>query len=220
MSMLAGFAVFFTEIGIAIYHRIHAHTFGIYGAEKVGKTTLARQLQTRGEVPDIKKRTNGIQPTSRKVIKIDGDVRTIKSSDVGGQAIYWKQWEDDIRKRKVKYIIFMIDHRHLESGMNLDNQLAWRYLVDVILNKRWSNGKKKKEKDYPKAIGIWANKYDIWGKDNDFRNEPNNHPIFEPFNMGIQQLNEIGIPCHKYVVSAKSDSEMVYRGIMTMVKEY
>jgi hypothetical protein len=218
--MLAGFAVFFTEIGIAIYHRIHAHTFGIYGAEKVGKTTLARQLQTRGEVPDIKKRTNGIQPTSRKVIKIDGDVRTIKSSDVGGQAIYWKQWEDDIRKRKVKYIIFMIDHRHLESGMNLDNQLAWRYLVDVILNKRWSNGKKKKEKDYPKAIGIWANKYDIWGKDNDFRNEPNNHPIFEPFNMGIQQLNEIGIPCYKYLVSAKTDSEMVYRGITTMIDDY
>ena len=73
MSLLAGFAVFFTEIGIAIYHRIHAHSFGIYGAEKVGKTTLARQLQTRGEVPNINKRTEGIQSTTRKVIKIDGE---------------------------------------------------------------------------------------------------------------------------------------------------
>ena len=220
MSLLAGFAVFFTEIGIAIYHRIHAHPFGIYGAEKVGKTTLARQLQTRGEVPNINKRTEGIQSTTRKVIKIDGDVRTIKSSDVGGQAVYWKQWEQDMRKRKVKYIIFMMDHRHLDSGMNLDNQLAWRYLVDVILNPRWANGKKKKEGDYPKAVGIWANKFDLWGENLDFREELNQHEIFEPFKMGIQQLNEIGIPCYKYVVSAKSDSKMVYRGITTMVDDY
>ena len=220
MSLLAGFAVFFAEIGMAIYNRVHAHQFGIYGAERVGKTTLARQLQTRGEVPDIKKRTDGIQAPTRKMIKIDGDVRTIKSSDVGGQAIYWKQWEQDMRKRKVKYVIFMMDHRHLESGMNLDNQLAWRYLVDVILNPRWANGKKKKEGDYPKAVGIWANKFDLWGKDLDFREELNNHEIFEPFKMGIQQLNEIGIPCYKYIVSAKSDSEMVYRGITTMVDDY
>ena len=97
MSLLAGFAVFFAEIGMAIYNRVHAHQFGIYGAERVGKTTLARQLQTRGEVAYIKKRTDGIQAPTRKMIKIDGDVRTIKSSDVGGQAIYWKQWEQDMR---------------------------------------------------------------------------------------------------------------------------
>jgi|TARA_R100000005_G_C4970433_1_gene183638 GTPase SAR1 family protein len=220
VSLLAGFAVFFAEIGIAIYNRLHAYPFGIYGAERVGKTTLARQLQTRGEVPDIKKRTDGIQSPTRKMIKIDGDVRTIKSSDVGGQAVYWKEWEGDMRKRGVEYIIFMIDHRHLESNMNLDNQLAWRYLVDVILNKRWSNGKKKKDKDYPKAVGIWANKFDLWGKELDFREELNNHEIFEPFKMGIQQLNEIGIPCYKYVVSAKTDSKMVYRGITTMIDDY
>ena len=220
MSLLAGFAVFFAEIGMAIYNRLHAYPFGIYGAERVGKTTLARQLQTRGEVPDIKKRTDGIQAPTRKMIKIDGDIRTIKSSDVGGQAVYWKQWEDDMRRRGVQYIIFMIDQRHLESNMNLDNQLAWRYLVDVILNKRWSNGKKKKDKDYPRAVGIWANKFDLWGKDLDFREELNNHEIFEPFKMGIQQLNEIGIPCYKYVVSAKTDSKMVYRGVTTMIDDY
>ena len=220
MSLLAGFAVFFAEIGMAIYNRVHAYPFGIYGAERVGKTTLARQLQTRGEVPDIQKRTKGVQSSSRKLIKIDGDVRTIRSSDVGGQAIYWKQWESDMKKRNVQYIIFMIDHRHLNKNFNMDNQLAWQYLVDVILKKRWSNGKKKKEKDYPVAIGIWANKSDLWIDGYDFKGEPSKHPIFEPFNMGIQQLNEIGIPCHKYVVSAKSDSEMVYRGITTMIKDY
>ena len=34
------------------------------------------------------------------------------------------------------------------------------------------------------------------------------------------KLNDAGIPCFKYIVSAKSDSEMVYRGIATMVEDY
>ena len=129
MSLLAGFAVFFTEIGIAIYHRIHAHPFGIYGAEKVGKTTLARQLQTRGEVPNINKRTHGIQPTTRKVIKIDGDVRTIKSSDVGGQASYWKQWEADMRKRNVKYIFQLEEEKMVTHIYGIITELVWMVLT-------------------------------------------------------------------------------------------
>ena len=46
------------------------------------------------------------------------------------------------------------------------------------------------------------------------------HPIFEPFKNGMSKLNDAGIPCFKYIVSAKSDSEMVYRGILTMIKDY
>ena len=36
----------------------------------------------------------------------------------------------------------------------------------------------------------------------------------------MSKLNDRGIPCFKYIVSAKSDSEMVYRGIATMVEDY
>ena len=223
MSVFAGFAVLVAEVGLSIYNRVHAYSFGIYGAGEVGKTTLQRQLQTRGEVPNIRKRTDGLQRPTRKVVKIDGSLKTVKSADVGGQAQYWIQWVQDMRNRKVEYIIFLIDNRHNKEKFNMDNQLAWRFLVDTILDTHWRNGKKakkKKEKDYPTAIGIWANKFDKWGKEYAFDGEPNNHPIFEPFNMGIQQLNEIGIPCHKYVMSAKSDPEMVYRGVMTMIKDY
>ena len=46
------------------------------------------------------------------------------------------------------------------------------------------------------------------------------HPIFSAFRDGMQRLNDKGIPCHKYIVSAKSDSEMVYRGVLTMIKDY
>tara|TARA_R110000824_G_scaffold196128_3_gene379155 strand:+ start:362 stop:1033 length:672 start_codon:yes stop_codon:yes gene_type:complete len=223
VSLFAGFAVLVAEVGLTIYNRVHAYNFGIYGAGEVGKTTLHRQLRTRGEVPEIRRRTDGLQRATRKVVKIDGDLKTVKAADVGGQAQYWDQWKKDMRDRKVEYVIFMIDDRHDSEKFNLDNQLAWRYLVDIITDTHWRDGKrakKKKERDYPKAIGIWANKFDIWGNKYDFKGEPNNHPIFEPFNMGIQQLNEIGVPCHKYVMSAKSDPEMVYRGIMTMIKDY
>jgi len=126
----------------------------------------------------------------------------------------------DIKSRKVKYIIFMIDHRHLDSGANLDHQLAWKFLVDGICSTRWPNGKKKKEEDYPLAIGLWANKYDIWGEKHKHDGEIGDHPIFKPFQYGMQKLNERGIPTHKYIVSAKSQPEMVYRGVTTMIKDY
>ena len=112
----------------------------------------------------------------------------------------------------------MIDHRHLDSPANLDHQLAWKFLVDSIKNKTWANGKKKKE--HPIAVGLWANKYDIWNEKYPHDGEIQDHPIFEPFKYGMQQLNDKGIPTYKYIVSAKSQPEMVYRGVLTMIKDY
>ena len=144
----------------------------------------------------------------------------IKSADLGGEAIYWKEWVKDMQKRRVKYIIFMIDHRHLDSPSNLDHQLAWKFLVDTIVADRWPSGRKKKEADYPMAIGIWANKYDMWGEKYKSDKPIDKHEIFEPFTYGMRQLNDKGIPCFKYIVSAKSDPEMVYKGITSMIKDY
>ena len=220
MSVLAGFAIVITEAAIAFYKRIHAINFGVYGATRVGKTTLHHQLRTRGEVPDIKKRTVGLHRGTRKTIKLDGETHTLKTADVGGESFYWKEWIKDMRKRKVNYIIFMIDHRHLESSANLDHQLAWKFLVDSICSSTWPDGKKKKEADYPMGIGIWANKYDLWGKKYSHEGEIQDHPIFEPFKYGMQRLNDKGIPTFKYIVSAKSQPEMVYRGVTTMIKDY
>ena len=81
-------------------------------------------------------------------------------------------------------------------------------------------GKKKKETDFPLAIGIWGNKYDIWGDKYKSEKPIDKHEIFEPFAYGMRQLNDKGIPCFKYIVSAKSDPEMVYKGITTMIKDY
>ena len=118
VAVLAGFAIVVTEALVAFYKRIHAVNFGVYGATMVGKTTLNHQLRTRGEVPEIKKRTVGLHRASRKTIKIEGETHTVKSADVGGESFYWKEWIADMKRRKVNYIIFMIDHRHLDSSAN------------------------------------------------------------------------------------------------------
>ena len=223
-SLLTGFAIITAEAAAAVYRKLHAIDFGVYGASRVGKTTLHRQIRTRGEVPDIKKRTVGLHRASRKVVKIDKDSRTIKTADIGGESQYWEAWKKDLMKRRPKYIIFMIDDRHLSEAYNLEHQLGWQYLVDLICDEYWRNpkgkSKKKKEKDFPLAVGIWANKFDLWKDKYGDSTQLNKHPIFQPFRLGMQRLQDKGIPCYKYIVSAKSDPEMVYRGIMTMVKEY
>ena len=80
--------------------------------------------------------------------------------------------------------------------------------------------KRKKKKQFPKAVGLWANKYDKWGKKHNHEGPIEDHPIFQSFKYGMQRLHDKGIPTHKYIVSAKSDPEMVYRGVMTMIKDY
>lgn len=220
MSLMTGFAILVGEAIIGFYKKIHAINFGVYGATMVGKTTLGHQLRTRGEVAQIKERTVGVHRATRKRIKFEGEVHTLRSADIGGESIYWKEWVKDMKNRKVKYIIFMIDHRHLENPANLDHQLAWKFLVDAICLSRWPNGRKKKDEDYPLAISIWANKYDLWGEKYKHNGDINKHPIFDPFNYGMQKLNERGIPTFKYIVSAKSQPEMVYRGVTTMIKDY
>ena len=221
---MAGFAILIVEGLNKIYQRVHAINFGIYGATRAGKTTMHHQLRTRGEVPDIRERTVGKTRATRKYVKLDGDAHTVKSADVGGQVTYWNDWIHDMRSRRVKYIIFMIDDRHMNKHYDIEQQLCWTFLVDTICASEWSlpNGKRKKkrESDYPLAVGIWANKYDLW-KDKYQHDGPiEHHPIFQAFRDGMQRLNDKGIPCFKYIVSAKSDSEMVYRGVLTMIKDY
>ena len=222
MSVMTGFVIICIEQLGLLWKKINPHAVGVYGATQVGKTTLHHQLRTRGDVPEIKERTVGRERALRKTIKIDGDQHTIKTSDIGGETTYWNEWLYDMRKRKVEYIIFMIDDRHLTKHFDIEQQLCWTFLVDTICSPYWDtvNKKyKKSDKDYPKAVGIWANKYDLW-KDKYEYKEIQQHPIFQAFRDGANKLNDKGIPTYKYIVSAKSDSEMVYRGISTMIEDY
>ncbi len=222
MSLMAGFAIVVVEAVGKLYSKLHAINFGVYGATQVGKTTLHHQLRTRGDVPTIKERTVGLKRATRKYVKIDGNAHTVKTADVGGETLYWGEWIKDMRKRHVRYVIFMIDDRHLSKHYDIEQQLSWSFLVDTICSPYWDviNKKgKKKTSDYPTAVGIWANKFDLW-KDKYQYEDIDKHPIFKAFEGGIEKLNEKGIPVFKYIVSAKSDSKMVYRGILTMIDDY
>ena len=112
MSLMTGFVIVVMEQLGLLWTKLNPHPFGIYGATQVGKTTLHHQLRTRGDVPEIKKRTVGRSKATRKTIKIDGDSHTIRTADVGGESLYWGEWLQDMKNRKVEYIIFMIDDRH------------------------------------------------------------------------------------------------------------
>ena len=79
---MAGFAILLVEGMNKIYQRLHSISFGVYGASRAGKTTLHHQLRTRGEVPDIKHRTDGLQRASRKYVKLDGDAHTTTMLDI------------------------------------------------------------------------------------------------------------------------------------------
>ena len=222
MSIMTGFVIVCIEQVGLLWKKINPHAFGVYGASQVGKTTLHHQLRTRGDIPQIYDRTVGLDRAKRKTIKIDGDQHTIKTADVGGETLYWGEWLKDMKKRKVRYIIFMIDDRHMNKHFDIEQQLCWSFLVDTICSPYWdmiNKRHRKHSKDYPIAVGLWANKYDLW-KDRYQFNEIQSHPIFESFKSGMQKLNDRGIPCYKYLVSAKTDSEMVYRGIATMIEDY
>ena len=220
---MAGFAILIVEGLSKIYQRIHSISFGIYGATQAGKPTLNHQLRTRGEVPDIKDRTIGVNRATRKFIKIDGDAHTVKTADIGGQTVYWNDWVNDMRNRHVKYIIFMIDDRHMDKHFDIEQQLCWTFLVDTICADEWNiNGKRKRKRDhdFPVAVAIWANKFDLWKDKYSYDGPIERHPIFEAFRDGMQRLNDKGMPCFRYIVSAKTNSEMVYRGVLTMIKDY
>ena len=145
MSIMTGFAILIVEGINRVYQRLHSIPFGVYGASQVGKTTLHHQLRTRGEVPTILNRTVGRHRATRKFVKLDGDAHTVKTADIGGETVFWTEWAEDLRIRRVKYVIFMIDDRHMDKHYDIEQQLCWTFLVDTICSPYWNvNGKKKK----------------------------------------------------------------------------
>ena len=146
MSLMTGFVIVVMEQLGLLWTKLNPHPFGIYGATQVGKTTLHHQLRTRGDVPEIKKRTVGRSKATRKTIKIDGDSHTIKTADVGGESLYWGEWLQDMKNRKVEYIIFMIDDRHLAKHIDIEQQLCWKFLVDTIVSPYWDMINKRQKK--------------------------------------------------------------------------
>ena len=107
-------------VGHALWQILsHSHSYitqqvGVYGASETGKTTLDKQLTTKGEIRPLgdDDRTHHVKtwlgrekmPTATtKRVKSEGMTgRTIVSRDLGGHAEYHNMWLRDMIQRKVK----------------------------------------------------------------------------------------------------------------------
>jgi len=207
------------------------HRFGVYGVYATGKTTLDTYLSIPGEIydpeqlekstkhPYDKKKGQYQKPdaTLKKVryaINEKVTVRTIQSTDLGGQVHYWPMWLRDMVERDVEIVIFLIDHRHMIDKTNVEQLEAFNYVVDALVSRNYpmnSRRDKKKSKQYsPRLFALVANKADMWLLNSDDKiwierwktDQLNQHPIYDPFRPGLDRLRRAGIPNIKRSISA------------------
>lgn len=200
------------------------HQVGVYGASESGKTTLDMQMTTRGEIRELGEddRThhsknwlgNEKMPhqTSKRV-KSDGFTsRTVVSRDIGGHDEYHSMWLRDMIQRKVRTVVVVIDHRHLNSQRDTSNQVALGYLVKSLSQNKVPKGlglraRRRAKKYAPDRVLLLANKADEWMSDEDFhlweRGFIARHKIFDVFRDDMYQLQKMHIPVHLDAISAR-----------------
>lgn len=230
-------------IGHALWQvLIHGKTYisqhvGVYGASETGKTTLDKQLTTRGEIRHLGEadRTHHgktwlgrekMPEATTKRIKSEGlKSRTIVSRDIGGHSEYHGMWLRDMIQRNVKTVVVVIDDRHLTDPRNTDNQLALGYLVESlsknIVPKGLSIRARLRARKYaPSRIILLANKADQWMSDEDFfaweRGFVARHKIFDVFRNELYRLQNMHIPVHMDAMSARygwNVEESVLKGL-------
>ena len=171
----------------------------VIGASETGKTTLDRQLTTRGEIQKLgesdrthhKKSWLGtykMPDTTRKRVVSDGKLaKTIVSRDLGGHIEYHSTWLRDMINRNCSSVVVVIDHRHMSDAHNVDNQTALGYLVRGLSDK----------KNLPKGLtwrmvesqGLLSEKSNLTGQQSrrvDDRSRP--HYLGEGFHSKAQDI--------------------------------
>jgi len=230
-------------IGHALWQvLIHGRTYvsqhvGVYGATETGKTTLDKQLTTRGEIRPLGDgdrthhekgwmgREKMPQATSKRIKSEGLKSRTVVSRDIGGHAEYHGMWLRDMVQRNVKTVVVVIDDRHLKNSRNTDNQLALGYLVDALSKNTVPKGlsiraRLRAKKYAPARIILLANKADQWMSDEDFhlweKGLIARHKIFDVFRNDLYRLQNMHIAVHMDAMSARygwNVEESVLKGL-------
>lgn len=210
------------------------HSVGVYGASQTGKTTLDRQLTTQGEIRPYGeddrthhtlRRGKYILPeATHKRIRSRGMKRTIVSRDIGGHVEYHSTWLRDLWLRKVKTIVVVMDHRHMEDPANTDNQVALSYLVTSLQNQTRPKGlglRRIFQRRYmPQRIILLMNKADEWMNQETYSQWEQGfilrHPIFDAFRQTLYEIQEMKIPLRADACSAAvgwNVDEAIFRGL-------
>ena len=115
-------------------------------------------------------------------------------------------------ERKVKTVVVVVDHRHLEDSRNVDNQTALGYLVQALSQNKVPKGlsiraRLRAKKYSPSRIILLANKADKWMTDEDFflweRGLISQHKIYDVFRNDLYLLQNMHIPVHMDAMSAR-----------------
>ena len=209
---------------------VHGKTFvprhvGVYGASLSGKTTLDRQLTTKGEIRELEEKDRTyhtkkkwfrniikLPPITTKRIKSNGLEKTIVSRDIGGHIEYHSMWLRDMIERKVGTVMVIVDHRHLVESKNIQNQTAMGYLVQSLAQHTVPRGlslraRLRAKKYTPQRILLIANKADEWMDDDAYalweRGFISRHPIFDVFREDLYKLHSLHIPVRMDAMSAR-----------------
>ena len=209
----------------------------VIGSAQSGKTTLDKQLTTRGEIRKLqdvdrthhKKGWLGkykMPDATRKRITSDGLSRTVISRDLGGHIEYHSTWLRDMINRNCGSVVIVIDDRHLNDPKNVDNQTALGYLVTGLSDKKnrpkgltW-RGWWRAKTYCPKRVLVLANKADNWMTDVDHATWEKGfiarHPIFNVFRDDLYRLQAMNIPVYMDAISARyawNVEDALYRGL-------
>ena len=213
------------------------HSVGVYGASMTGKTTLDKQLTTQGEVRPLgdderthhRKNRKGYvmpEPTAKR-IRSQGLRRTVVSRDLGGHIEYQSSWLKDMWQRKVKTIVVVLDHRHLEDVSNTENQVALSYLVSSIRNQTRPKGlglKRIFQRKYvPRRVIILMNKADLWMDEEAYELWEKGfivrHSIFDAFRQTLYEFQEANIPVKVDACAASigwNVDDAIFAGLMDL----
>jgi hypothetical protein len=211
--------------GQSIYHGWRPRKVGIYGAPKVGKTTLDRYMTTPGEmeaIPDEERTThekmfkiigayNMPKPT-RKRISWDGQKRVVYSADIGGQERFWNLWIEDMVTRGVEAVVYMFDERAFKGGDEGLQQIAgFRFLVDRLITRDYryrSLRSRLRGKRYaPRLVMLVANKADRFFDETASKlwhdGRIGEHKVFDPFRDDLIRLQKAGIPTKRSFMATR-----------------
>jgi hypothetical protein len=209
----------------------------VIGPTGSGKTTLDRQLTTRGEVrmfsDDERTHHNKtwlgnyrMPEATKKRIKSEGLARTVVSRDLGGHEEYRTLWLADMINRDSKNVFIIIDNRHILDTNNVDNQTALGFFVEALQKRHKPRGLTFRgwlrwKSWYPRRVILIANKADEWMTDDDHDTWKKGfiarHNIFDVFRKDLFRLQEMDIPVYMDAMSARYSwnvQESLYKGLM------
>jgi len=207
-----------------VYRILKPYRVGIYGPSMTGKTTLDQYLTVPGDIDPIPAefRTSHaivggharLPKPHRKLVRWQKEKIPISNSDIAGQSQFRNLWIEDLFRRKVEIVIFMIDHRIVTSPSFLrDSVASFTYLNDNIMRTdvskeiSWKARKVSRSIYKPKLVLFVINKMDIWWSPQAealwSRGLQREHPLVFPFREQLKRLRKGGIRVEIEAMSAQ-----------------